>query len=148
MPVRAPIDRFLDKIVVPAEGTCWLWGGAIGPKGYGAFGLGPRGSGCVRPHRFAYEHFVGPIPDGLQIDHLCRVRHCVNPDHLEVVTNAENTRRGLKGRLVIECAQGHPYNEANTGRKTPSGRRYCRACARERMRAKRSAGVRRREVVT
>src|SRR6266496_2265386 len=75
--------------------ACWLWTGKTGRDGYGRIGLGGRGALVrVRAHRFAYELLIGPIPDGLQIDHLCRVRHCVNPAHLEPVTQRENILRG------------------------------------------------------
>lgn len=115
-------DRFLAK-VVKGDG-CWGWSGGHNGKGYGAFHLTDR---LVLAHRYAYEHFVGQIPDGLQIDHLCRNRGCVNPDHLEAVTHQENMRRGIKGSLTTHCPKGHPYDEANTYR-GPSGRRTCRAC--------------------
>lgn len=90
-------------------------------------------------HRFAYEDIVGPILEGLTIDHLCRVRHCVNPAHLEPVTHLENVRRGNGGLNQLaktHCPKGHPYDEENTYRlpSRPSGR-YCRACRRERNRA-------------
>ena len=75
---------------------------------------------------------VGPIPEGLVIDHLCRVRDCVNPAHLDVVTTGENTRRGLRGVLTTHCPKGHAYDELNTF--IHHGSRDCRACARERKR--------------
>jgi hypothetical protein len=79
-------------------------------------------------HRLSYEHHVGPIPDGLQIDHTCRNRKCVNPEHLEPVTNAENTtRQDHAERRKTHCPKGHPYDEANTY-VDPSGARRCRAC--------------------
>lgn len=75
-------------------------------------------------HRVAYAHLVGPIPDGMQLDHLCRNRTCVNPDHLEPVSAQENVRRARA--LVTACPQGHPYDATNT--RMYQGRRYCRAC--------------------
>lgn len=87
---------------------------------------------AVHAHRLAYEAVKGPIPAGLQIDHLCRVRNCVNPDHLEAVTQQENVRRGRVGentRSKTHCPQGHPYDEANTYR-NPAGSRNCRTCHR------------------
>jgi hypothetical protein len=82
-------------------------------------------------HRASYEFFVGPIPDGLEIDHVwtrgCRHTNCVNPEHLEPVTRAENMRR--RAALIVECASGHPYTPENTGRAT-NGTRYCKSCNR------------------
>ena len=114
--------RFWAK--VEFTDTCWLWRGATIPRGYGRFFSEKR---ClVLAHRWAYEFCVGPIPDGLQIDHLCRVRLCVRPDHLEPVTRIENLRRGW--RLITSCPQGHPYDEENT--RHYKGSRFCRACDR------------------
>ena len=78
--------------------VCWLWTGCINSDGYAKFGIGGRDGKMVSAHRWAYEHYVGPIPSGLQIDHLCRVRHCVNPMHLEPVTASENVRRSFQAR--------------------------------------------------
>lgn len=72
------------------DAGCWIWQGAPGKNGYGRMSIGDR---LQYVHRLSYEHHVGPIPDGLTIDHLCRVRMCINPEHLEPVTFAENTRR-------------------------------------------------------
>lgn len=85
-------ERFQAK-VSPAGDGCWLWTGARFFNGYGQFRGGGGGSARVRAHRWSYEYHVGPIPEGLQLDHLCRIRHCVNPAHLEPVTQAENNRR-------------------------------------------------------
>jgi hypothetical protein len=79
-------------------------------------------------HRVAYERMVGPVPDGLQLDHLCRNRMCVNPQHLEPVTAGENTRRARA--LITHCPQGHPYDDANTGRSPDGTKRYCHECKR------------------
>lgn len=87
---RLPV-RFLAKMSVDEASGCWVWTAARTSKGYGQFRIGPR---PVRAHRYAYTLLVGPIPDGLQLDHLCRNRLCVNPGHLEPVTNWENTLRG------------------------------------------------------
>lgn len=85
--------RFWSKVDRQPDG-CWLWTDAINPRtGYAQVRMGGRGGRMVLVHRWSYEHLVAPIPRGLQLDHLCRVRHCVNPDHLEPVTAQENRRR-------------------------------------------------------
>lgn len=126
-------QRFMAK--VDRSGECWLWTGFVMKKeGYGRFGV--EGRKVALAHRWSYEHFVGPIPEGLELDHLCRVRRCVRPDHLEPVTHRENTLRGLapivlgtRQRAVTHCPKGHPYDGANTiYRKT--GARRCRECTR------------------
>jgi len=91
-------ERFWSK--VDKTGDCWIWNGGVGAGGYGAFGSYDEADDpiTVRAHRYAYEALVGPIPAGLVLDHLCRVRRCVNPAHLEPVTNAENIRRGFDAR--------------------------------------------------
>jgi hypothetical protein len=107
-----------SRLEVVAGGPCWLFSGAINSKGYGC--LGDR-----LAHRIAYEDANGPIPEGMQIDHLCRNRTCCNPAHLEPVTLQENMRR--RGAIRTECPQGHPYDEANT-RVNARGHRSCREC--------------------
>lgn len=125
---RSPEARFWAK--VQKTDTCWLWMACTGADGYGKFFLGGKRH---RSHRVAYVTLVGPIPEGMQLDHLCRVRSCVNPDHLEPVTSAENTRRGLAGALNAEkseCPRGHEYSPENTY--AYRGRRNCRTCAHDR----------------
>lgn len=124
------LERFQDKYIPDPNSGCWLWTAYCDPKGYGRFRLRGR---IVGAHRASYEIFVGPIPDGLYIDHLCRVRSCVNPAHMELVTNQENIRRGEAGkatgirqRAKTHCPSGHPYNEENTYQHTRS--RQCREC--------------------
>lgn len=122
----ADLERFLSK-VVESDGH-WLWTGCL-DKGYGRF----RHEGETRQaHRVAYEHFVGPIPDGMHLDHLCRIPGCVNPEHLQPVTARENVRRGLRGVLRTHCTNGHRYTPETTG--LWNGYRYCRVCKRAQQR--------------
>lgn len=112
---------------VDADADCWIWTGTLDRDGYGQFNLNGR---KVRAHRGAFEALVGLVPPGLVLDHLCRVRACVNPDHLEPVTNAENIRRGFKA-LARHCLRGHEYTPENTlihRRPDGSPRRQCRRC--------------------
>lgn len=143
---RTSEDRFWAKVLrgapraLPRLGPCWSWFGARTTKGYGTFQQGRR---PVYAHRYCYELLVGPIPDGLVLDHLCRVTFCVNPDHLEPVTVHENWRRGIgpliagkNQRTKTHCPQGHPYDEDNTY--WWRGFRNCRTCRRERQRVART----------
>lgn len=133
---RPGIDRLLEKIVVDAAG-CWLFQGQQSKDGYakiqiGGYGFdGPRSRNAMA-HRVTYEHYKGPIPDGLQIDHLCRVRHCVNPDHLEAVTQYVNTMRGFGVGAVFSrrshCKNGHEFSEDNTRMRGTA--RICVHCSR------------------
>jgi hypothetical protein len=107
--------------------SCWTWMGCRETaSGYGAFT--PTTGVTVKAHRFAYESMVGPIPEGLHLDHLCRTRLCVNPWHLEPVTPQVNTWRGMGHGKETQCPQGHPYDTENTYHYR--GRRYCRPCKR------------------
>ena len=107
--------------------TCWNWEAALS-EGYGIF---YNGSHRIRAHRFSYELLIGPIPTGLQLDHLCRNARCVNPAHLEAVTSRENTMRGLNSAAdkarQAHCIHGHPFDLRNTYYR-PDGGRVCRSC--------------------
>jgi hypothetical protein len=123
-------ERVLSNLIIDPSG-CLLWSGGL-MKGYGVT------SSYGRPlyvHRVMYEWFIGPIPDGLEIDHVCKVKRCAAPAHLEAVTHAENMRRwgGRHNAIKTACPRGHAYDEANT--RHAYGRRFCRRCARDRMRA-------------
>jgi hypothetical protein len=129
-------DRVLNRVIV-ADG-CWEWAGAHNRDGYGTAYTGTRPLGA---HRVIYELLVGPIPEGLTIDHLCRNRGCVNPSHMEPVPKRVNLLRGVGvGALhaaKTHCVHGHPFDAENT-RITSRGR-VCRQCHRERERKYRSA---------
>lgn len=122
-----PIVRFWRHVKKSRSG-CWLWTGAKYPGGYGAMGRGRSHEGIMRAHRFAYTHFLGPIPKGKELDHLCRVRNCVNPTHLEIVTRRENFLRGqhwaAKAFLTDTCKRGHSLLDAYRSH----GYRQCRTC--------------------
>ena len=123
------ISRFFVR--VDATGICWEWQGLLSDAGYGRFTTSYRD---VRKetgaHRWLWLLLVGPIPDDLVLDHLCRNRKCVNPDHLEPVTIGENIRRGwFPNRDKTHCPQGHPYSPENTKLVNGGRGRACRACA-------------------
>jgi len=111
--------------MVDKQEGCWLWKGFLDRDGYGLFTFRHK---TTRAHRVAYELQVAAIPEGMQIDHLCRTRHCVNPHHMEVVTHRENVRRGIWVKKT-HCPRGHEYSIANTYM-MPSGSRQCKACNR------------------
>lgn len=123
-------ERFWSKVHSTIAGECWLWTASVDRDGYGKYGQ-PTG-GWVRAHRWAYEHLIGPIPDGLVIDHLCRVRSCVNPAHMEPVTIQVNTERGVRGvpPRKTHCKRGHEFTPDNVYMKPGSTWRECRTCKR------------------
>lgn len=126
-------ERFITKFT--KTDNCWIWEAAKNRGGYGVFRMNKR---TCTAHRLAYTTFVGPIPKGLDIDHLCRNRACVNPDHMEPVTRGENTRRGDAPKAlraykanITECPSGHPYDEINTYYRKDRPGRECRTCRTE-----------------
>lgn len=135
---RLPVS-FWAKVHA-AENGCWLWIASKRRRGYGRFG--PKGDQRAA-HRVAYEALVGPIPDGLQLDHLCREPSCVNPAHLEPVTQLENIRRGLAARAAAgvkvrkpslrrtHCKNGHEFTPENTYWNPRDESQVCRTCQRE-----------------
>lgn len=141
-----PIDRVMAKVVVKAPSGCWEFTGARQSRGHGLVRVGSRSDGSERlekAHRVAYEALVGPVPDGLVLDHLCCNPPCVNPAHLEPVTLAENTRRGMAQRE--SCRNGHLYSEVGW-HEWQDGRRMCAVCYRAiRERANQRRRERRRE---
>lgn len=120
---------------VEKTATCWLWRGSVDTLGYGMVKVNGRSRVA---HRVAWEFSRGPIPAGLTLDHLCRVRHCVRPDHLEPVPLRENILRGTGVAATHArqdaCIHGHPFTPANTYRRPGHRDRRCRACDAERSR--------------
>lgn len=131
---RLPDRIWLKIFVCPITG-CWIWSGFINKRNYPYVSWQGK---CRRTHRVVYALLVGEIPDNLELDHLCRVRYCVNPEHLEAVTHGVNTRRGdtfqrANFRKVL-CSGGHPYDGVYL-RKNGSTMRTCSICARRNKRA-------------
>lgn len=122
-------NRPLFELIEFRDG-CWIWTGSLNNKGYG------RILSYGYAHRFMYERWKGPIPAGLELDHLCRKPACCNPDHLEAVTHSVNMQRAHTRNQNTDkthCPQGHPYDDANTYG-TPAGGRQCRECGRAQSR--------------
>lgn len=130
-------ERFLTKI---AKGDCWEWLAYCDAYGYGRFT--PRKGKTVLAHRFSYEMHIGAIPEGLTIDHLCRNRACVNPDHLEPVTIRENVMRGdtimARHAAKTHCKHGHEFTPENTYIRPGTGHRDCKTCQADRARARKA----------
>ncbi len=130
-------ERILRAVHLDEVTGCWVWTRYLDASGYGRLRVDGR---KTLAHRAAFELLRGPIPEGLQIDHLCRRRACVNPDHLEPVSLQENVARGLSGAAQAartECPQGHPYTPENTIQHS-SGFRRCRICHNAQGRARRA----------
>jgi hypothetical protein len=129
-PASSTPDRFAAKYEVDPGSGCWLWTASRMPNGYAQFRYSPTKNGYG--HRYAYELHIGPIPEGATLDHLCRVRHCVNPAHLEVVTQRENVMRGqgeaAKNAKKTHCKNGHPLSGDNLYVSSDGRHRVCRTC--------------------
>ena len=124
----ATLRRFWAKVDRANDGGCWTWTGATDGSGrYGSFSVNGK---LERAHRVAYRIAIGPVPEGLVLDHLCKVTLCVNPRHLEPVTQRENVMRGdslqAANARKTHCPRGHAYDMT-----MPNGGRTCRACFRE-----------------
>ena len=124
---RPLIERFWAKVEITP--SCWVWRGTRNKLGYGYL----NSSGKRTPaHRVAYNLLVGPIPEGLELDHLCRNPFCVNPEHLDVVSHLENVRRGMGFSGInfrkTHCSKGHPFDATNTYVWKRNGQRRCLAC--------------------
>ncbi len=142
-PIKPPIVRFMALIKVSTEhfhdGTpCWDWQGSTGTGGYGQFTLSAKAREVrqrIAPYKFIWEHFNGPMPEGLEPDHMCNRRPCCNPEHIEPVTHAENRRKrpNVDYRCTkvrgTRCPKGHQYTAENMYT-SPKGAIYCRACNR------------------
>ena len=124
MPASRPLaDRFWEK--VQKTESCWLWIAGKDSRGYENI---TDANGCDRKaHRVGYEMLVGPIPEGFDLDHLCRNHSCVNPAHLEAVTHKENCDRGIRGDFNDRCPQGHVYDRRYIGTRNF---RWCKTCHR------------------
>lgn len=123
---RSVAERIFSRLAV---GDCWVWTGCRNDRGYGQAAVGNGKRAYV--HRWVWEYLVGPVPDGLVLDHLCRNPPCANPDHLQPVSGKTNTLRGVgfgaRNARKTHCPEGHLYDEAST-RITRRGWRICRTC--------------------
>jgi hypothetical protein len=136
--VKEPVlTRMLRKVEDSSRSGCWVWSGAKNAGGYGVVLTSERRPALA--HRMMWQEHFGPIPEGHEIHHKCENRQCVNPHHLEAVTRLEHRAKHPSYQLAkTHCPQGHAYTDENTYRYA-DGRRRCRTCSRDQMRAKRAA---------
>lgn len=135
--LKGEMDRILTKIHFEPNTGCWLWDGSVTHNGYGIFSrqFGDKTSSTVI-HRMTYRWYKGEIPEDLELDHLCQVRCCANPEHMEPVTNKENFDRSMKrGKIVqawLKCEKGHHLTEGNicyyTIKNSGKIKKRCREC--------------------
>lgn len=138
---RPAAERFADYVAL-TDSDCLQWVGSVNGYGYGTFHAG-GGRHSVVAHRWSYEYHRGPIPHGLVLDHLCRNTSCVNPAHLEAVTQSENLLRavgiGQTNTTKTHCPQGHPYSGDNLYEPPGRPNRMCRTCRRNAKRKEQAA---------
>lgn len=130
------INKFWDR--VQKSTNCWMWSGSMNVEGYGRI---YRKGTTYKAHRLSYMINKGPIPSGLVLDHLCRTKGCVNPDHLEAVTPRENVIRGIGPSAINSakdvCHNGHQFDNKNTRISSYDGQRVCRTCHNAYMKTRR-----------
>lgn len=132
--IESDLLRFTRKVT--KEGSCWMWSGSVSAKGYGRFHYERRNDYA---HRVAFEHYCGPIPQDTELDHLCRNRACVNPEHLEAVAHKLNVLRGTSAKrraTDTHCNYGHPLEGENLYVR-PTGTRVCRTCVKRHAQTRR-----------
>jgi hypothetical protein len=140
MPAFCPANVRFARLAMPEPNSgCWLWLGSVCADGYGKFNVAPE----TLAHRFSYVLHHGHIPTGTEVDHKCRVRSCVNPDHLQAISHASNVRRGdfktnHRNRVKTHCKRGHPLAGNNLVVEVWRGltMRKCRTCRADRQRAR------------
>ncbi len=131
--LRDKLETYIERVT---ESGCWIWMGGLSTSGYGRLFM-KEGDRYIKrqAHRIVYQEFRGEkVPDDLELDHLCRVHCCVNPDHLEPVTHAENMARSGPARQT-HCRRGHPLSEDNLYMRRNRKQRECRRCGRDRRAA-------------
>jgi hypothetical protein len=140
--VKTLRERLMSRLVIDRATGCLLWTGYCNPEGYGRVWVGRPIRRLDYAHRLMYQLFAGSIPDGMQLDHLCRNPQCASPAHLEVVTHRENLLRGTgysaRNAAKTHCPSGHAYDAANTYFRPGTGHRLCRECVRNHSRRRRA----------
>ena len=137
---RSTLEELVKTRYIVNEDGCWVWTGSVKKNGYGQFKYGGRQGKMMYPHRVMYELMVGIIPSGLELDHLCRNKLCINPQHLEPVTHRENVLRGISPPALCatktHCPHGHEYNQKNTYVRPDGKGKFCIVCSRGRWHKK------------